>query len=249
MRSRRRMRRAHDPSCLRRRGQRLRRHPQQQTGDARGLRRQRQLAAGDEIELTRLPPDFQHHDTQRIAGQRIGGRPQRGFHISGAHRHQKTRIETEFGQPAHRQRARFNFGEILTHPHQRPPCRRPPREPCDKTRRRGALPACLREHLVHRPQGEAALQRGIRVDMAEHHPARRIRIAMRLDALDVAAQGRKRVRARAGHDAPLLRRWAVTGSLVNPRPAHLFMICSNIKLTWPKESMEIGIHDFREQSQ
>jgi hypothetical protein len=29
----------------------------------------------------------------------------------------------------------------------------------------------------------------------------------------------------------------------------LFMICSNIKLTWPKESIRIGVHDFREQSQ
>lgn len=69
------MRRANDPSCLRRGGRRLSRHPQDQAGDARRLRSQRQLAAGDEIELTRLPPDFQHDDTNRIAGQRIGGRP------------------------------------------------------------------------------------------------------------------------------------------------------------------------------
>jgi hypothetical protein len=62
---------------------------------------------------------------------------------------------------------------------------------------------------------------------------------MRLNALDAATQIRKRVRADAGH-APLLRGWAVTGFLVNPRPAHLFMICSNIKLTWPGESIGIG---------
>jgi hypothetical protein len=199
------MRRAHDPSCLRRRRQRLRRHPQQQAGSARGLRRQRQLAAGDEIELTRLPPDFQHHSAKRIAGQRVGGRAQRGVHIGGAHRHQKTRIETEFGQSAHRQRARFNFGEILPYPHQWPPCRRPPCEPCNESRRHSTLPACLREHLVHRPQGETALQRRIGFHMAERHPAMAAGIAMRLDALDVAAQGRKRAYACAGHDAPLLR--------------------------------------------
>jgi hypothetical protein len=33
--------------------------------------------------------------------------------------------------------------------------------------------------------------------------------------------------------------------LLNPRPAHLFMICSNIKLTWPGESIGIGINVFR----
>src|SRR6267142_5443490 len=50
-RSRRRMRRAHDPSGFRGRGPRLRRHPQQQGSDAGGLRGQCELAAGDEIEL------------------------------------------------------------------------------------------------------------------------------------------------------------------------------------------------------
>jgi hypothetical protein len=40
--------------------------------------------------------------------------------------------------------------------------------------------------------------------------------------------------------------WAVTGSKVNPRPAHLFMICSNIKLRWPEESIGIEICIFRE---
>ena len=34
--------------------------------------------------------------------------------------YQATRIEPEFGQPAARQRPRFNFGEILPDPDQRP---------------------------------------------------------------------------------------------------------------------------------
>jgi hypothetical protein len=33
---------------------------------------------------------------------------------------------------------------------------------------------------------------------------------------------------------------------VNPQPAHLFMVCSNIKLTLPKESILSGGYDFRE---
>ena len=189
------MRRAHDPSGLRRRGQRLRRHPQHQPGDARGLRGQRQLAAGDEIELARLAPDFQHDSTNRIAGERVGGGPQCGVDVGCAHRHHQARIETEFGEATHRQRARFNFGEILPHPHQRPPCRHPSGQPCDKARRRGTLPAGIGEHLMHRAQGKAALQRGVRLGMPERHPARHVRIAGRLDALDAVAQTRKRVRA------------------------------------------------------
>jgi len=137
--------------------------------------------------LSRFAPDFQHDGAQRIAGERVGGGPQRGVHIGCAYRHQEARIETEFGQSAHRQRARFNFGEILTYPNQRPPCRRPPRKAHYKTCRRGTLPACIGEHLVHRTHREASLQRRIRVGMSERYPARRVGLAMRLDALDAAA--------------------------------------------------------------
>jgi hypothetical protein len=122
------MRRAHNPSRLRRRRLRLRRHPQQQPGDARGLRDQCQLAAGDKIERARLAPDFQHHCSKRIAGQRVGGGAQCGVDIGRAHRHQEARIETEFGEAIHRQRAGFDFGKILPYPDQRfsgrhPPCK------------------------------------------------------------------------------------------------------------------------------
>jgi hypothetical protein len=214
----RRMRRAHDPSGLRARRQRFGRHPQQQAGDARGLRSQCQFAAGDEIELPRLAPDLQHHDAKRIAGQRVGGCPQRGVDIRRAHGHEKARIEAEFGQPAHRQRAGFNLGKVLPHPHHGPPGRHPPDQPGDEPGRGGAVPS-LGEHLMHRAHGEAALQRRIGLGMAERDPVRPVGIAMRLDALDAAAQGRKRVRACAAH-APLpLGIWAVTGSGVNPLPA------------------------------
>jgi hypothetical protein len=200
------MRRAHDPSGLRRRGLWLGRHPQQQAGNARHLCRQRQAAAGDQIELPRFAPDFQHDDAQRIAGQRVGGRPQRGGDVRGAYRHHTAGIETEFGEATHRQRAGFNFGEILPHPQQRPPpgarplreaC--PPREACNESSSRGTVPAGFGEHLVHRPHSEAALQRRIRVGMPKRHTVRRIRLAVRLDALDAATQGRKRARACAGH--------------------------------------------------
>ncbi|MEA2864382.1 MAG: hypothetical protein QOC84_2338 [Bradyrhizobium sp.] len=192
------MRRTHDPSCFRGRRRRLGGYPQQQAGDARGLRGQCQLAAGDEIELARFAPDLQPHGAQRIAGQCVGRPPQRGIHIRRAHRHHKARIETELGQSAHRQRARFNFGEILPHPHQRPPRRRPSRQPGQKPGRRGALPP-FGKHFMDRCYREAALQGRIDIRMAERHPPRRTRLRRRLKALDAAAQRRKRVRACAGH--------------------------------------------------
>jgi hypothetical protein len=64
-----------------------------QRGDAGGCRGQCELAAGDEIELARLPPDFQHDGAERIAGQRVGGGPQRGVGVGRAHGHQQPRIE------------------------------------------------------------------------------------------------------------------------------------------------------------
>jgi hypothetical protein len=166
------MRRAHDPSGLGRRRLGLRRHPQHHAGDARSLRGQRQFAAGDEIELACLAPDFEHDDANRIAGQRIGSRPQCVVHIGDAHGHEKAWIETEFGQPAHRHRARFNLGEILSNPHQWPPACRPARKSGNKTGRRSALPASFRKNFVHGSQGEATLQRRVGIGMPKRHLSR-----------------------------------------------------------------------------
>ena len=80
-----------------------------------------------------------------------------------------------------------SLGKILPHPDQRPARRDPPRETCDETGRRGALPS-LGEHFMHRGHRKPALQRRIRIRMPERDRAERMRIGMRLDALDAAAQ-------------------------------------------------------------
>jgi len=135
------------------------------------LRGQRQFAAGCEVELSRLAPDFQHDGANRIADQRVGGRPQRALHVGCAHAHEKTRIKTKFGQPAHRHRTRFNLCETLPYPHQWPPASGAAGKSGNKTGRRSALPAGLRKHFVHDAQGEPALQRRIGIGMPEPHPA------------------------------------------------------------------------------
>ena len=136
------------------------------------MRGQRQLAAGDKVERPRLAPNLQYDDANRIAGQRVGDRPQRLIRIDGAYTDEKTRIETQFSQPAHRDGACFNLGEILPDPNDGPPHGRATRKPRDKARRRNTLPAGIRKHLVHGPQGEPALQARIGIRMSKHYPAR-----------------------------------------------------------------------------
>jgi hypothetical protein len=196
--------RAYDPSRFRRGRLRARGDTQHQRGDAGGLRRQRQLAACDQVELWGLAPDFQHHGAERVAGQRIGGGSQGGLDIGRAHRDQAARIEAEFGKAAHRQRAGFPFAKILPDPEQRPTRRNPPRKAGDKTRRRGTLPTGISENLMDSAHRKATLQRCIGVAMTKAGAARPQHIALRLDPLDAAAQSRKRAQACAGHCAASL---------------------------------------------
>ena len=107
--------------------------------------------------------------------------------VGGADADEKTRIKTEFGKPAHRDRACFNFGKILPDPDHGPPRGHASCEPRDKAGRHRALPAGFRKHLVHGAQSDPALQVRVGLRMPERHLARRIRRAVRLDALDVAA--------------------------------------------------------------
>jgi hypothetical protein len=199
------MRRADDPARLRRARRRHAGGPQHQTRHARAARGQSQLAADDQIEGLGVAEGLQHDAAQRIAGQRVGGGAQRHVHVGRAHHHHEPRIETELAPTVHRQRAAFAFGKILPHPQQRALRRNAMGQPCDEAGRRRAVTA-LRKHLMHRAARQPTLQRGIDVGMPQRHPIRRIGIAVGFDALDAAAQTRKRVHACAGH-APLLKKF------------------------------------------
>ena len=195
---------ADDPAGFRRGRHRLCGDPQQQAGDAGSLGCQGQLAAGDQIERPGLAPDLQHHDPQCLAGQGVCRCPQGGFRILRAHRHQETRIKTEFGDAAHSERAGFPFGEILTNPQPGPAWGQTSGQPRDKACGRGSL-SPLGEYLMHHPGCEPALQHRIGFGMAEANPVRTKGIARRFHAGDLVAQGRKRATARTGH-ARLLRK-------------------------------------------
>ncbi len=88
-----------------------------------------------------------------------------------------------------------------------------PGKASDKSRRRGALPS-LREHLMHRTERKPTPQRRIRPGMTKRHPIRR-GVVVGFDALDAAAQARKRACACAGH-APLLEN--VSASVLEEKP-------------------------------
>lgn len=193
-----RMRRTQHPACLGSRRQRLRRHSQQKSGHAGRLRGQRQLAARHEIELPDIAPELEHDRAQRIAGERIGRGAQRALDIGGAHHHHTARIEADFGEPAHRQRAGFDFRKILPHPQQRLACRHTARKSGDKTCRGGALPS-LAKHLMDCRAREPALQRAINLAVAERDTILPMHDLRRLDALDLTAQDRKRADACAAH--------------------------------------------------
>ena len=117
--ARRRMRRAHDPARLGGRGLRRRRHPQHQRGDAGGLRGQRQLAAGDEIERRASPQTSS--TTAPSASQASASAAVRNAVSTSAARTVTSRrgSSPSSAKPAHRQLAGFDRGKILPHPDQR----------------------------------------------------------------------------------------------------------------------------------
>jgi hypothetical protein len=207
------------------------------------LRGQCQLAARDKVELSRLAPDLQHNGAHRIASERVGGRSQRMFDVGGVDGDEKAWIKAEFGKPTHRDGTCFNFREILSDPNHRPSRGNAAREPRDEARRSRALSSDLRKHLVNGAQSESALQACIGLRMPEGHLARAIRLAMAFDAPDVVAQNRKLLCCAHLHDAPRPSEKLMSPIrfLENQKLAHLFMICSNIKLTEPEESIELAI--------
>src|ERR1700760_1797169 len=71
----------------------------------------------------------------------------------------------------------------------------------------------------------------------------------RLDPFDLAAQGRKRVHACAAHARRSSEVIADALKNKNLRLAHLFMICSNIKLTAAGESIELVLLQIRKLNQ
>jgi hypothetical protein len=91
---------------------------------------------------------------------------------------------------------------------------------------------------------EPALQRAVGLAMAERDAVASLRDLRSLDAFDLAAQNRKRACTCAAHARRSFGMMAVALKKRNQRLAHLFMICSNIKLTAAEESIGLRILRF-----
>src|SRR3954464_2970840 len=85
--------------------------------------------------------------------------------------------------------------------------------------------------------------------MAERDTVAIMHDLRRLDALDLAAQGRKRACSCAAHIRRSSGVIAGGSQKENQRLAHLFMICSNIKLTRSGESIELVLLRIRKLNQ
>ena len=174
------------------------RDPQHQAGDAGSLRGQGQLAAGDQIELPRLAPDFQHH---RADARR---RPAHRRRCATRYRHRpRARVTSRRGsrpssaKPAHRQRAGFNLGKILAHPDQRTPRRQPSRQSPRRIPSPRALCRPSENTSCTAPVARPPRKHRIRAGMAERHPMQRMRIARRLQAVRCCRARRASVFVRA----------------------------------------------------
>src|SRR5262249_38131638 len=113
--------------------------------------------------------------------------------------------------------------------------RNPPRNSCDETGRRRTL-VPLGKHLMHGGKRQPAAQHRVGALMPERDLVQPVHIAMGFDALDAAAQGRKRAHACAVHASPLRKKVGpVAFSEKTQKPAQFFMIFSNKKQPRPKE--------------
>ena len=111
---------AHLPARAGGAGLRLRRHPQQQGQDAGGLRRQRQAAAGGQVELARRAPGLDQGRSERGATRRFRACPQRPLAVPDPDQQDLRGIEPEFGQARRVQPPGLGIEEILPDPEHGP---------------------------------------------------------------------------------------------------------------------------------
>jgi len=168
-------------------------HAHKQRGDARLFRRQRQAAAGGQIQLRRAPPDFEHQRAKSRASQGVhGGAQQHGFIAHHADQ-QMRRIDSQGRQPR-------SIGHPLTRggggtkPQGRGFRSREARKDQRKARDR-RLPAFASEEFVNPPARQPAVQRPVDRRMAkrEMRVARDSRAIQRSDAPPEGGKGAGRL--------------------------------------------------------
>lgn len=131
---------------------------QNESGDAGGLRRQREATAGGEVQRRWLAPEFHHHRAERGAAQGIRTRTQDAESIARPHEDHPRDRQSEFGQARRMQPATFGIEKVLADPQKRPVSPDLMRQTERKPHRRAVIGAGAGEYLMHRAAHQAAAQ-------------------------------------------------------------------------------------------
>ena len=107
---------AHQPARTGGAGLRLRRYPQQQGQDARGLRRQSEAPAGGQVKLARRAPGLDQGRSECSAARRLCACPQRPLAVPDPDQEDLRGIEPELGQARRVQPPGLGVEEILPDP-------------------------------------------------------------------------------------------------------------------------------------
>lgn len=162
-------RRRNAPARIPRARHRIAAHPQQESGDAGRLRRQRQPPAGCQVEQGRRPAQFHHQCAQSGASQRVDRRSQQHGVIGHRADQQPGGIDAQCGQsgtigharrPARRHRAQPEQGRLP---------RRQPRENQGQPSPRTPF-LCRGEEFMHPTPRQTAVQRQVERRIAGFHP-------------------------------------------------------------------------------
>jgi hypothetical protein len=127
----------HLPARVRRAGHRRAVYSQQQRGDARRFGRQRQPAAGGQVEQGRATAQFHHQPAQRRTAQRIDRRTQQHGVITHHPQQQARRIKAKRSEAGAIGKAADSRGAVAAQPQQG---RVPTRQLCPKQRKAGRRP-------------------------------------------------------------------------------------------------------------
>lgn len=127
----------------------------------RGSRRQRQTAAGGEIEHWLLAPQIDQDRTQRSAAQPFGAGAQRAKPVTDAHVHHIAQRQAEFAEAGRVDAACLVIEKILPDPQKRTPLCNLVSEAKSKARCSGKVGTGSRKDLVQRAAHQAPAQRRI----------------------------------------------------------------------------------------
>lgn len=164
-------------------------HPQQQGHDAGGLGRQRQAAAGGQVELARRAPGLDHDGPERRAARRLRPGPEHALAVARPHQQHLRRVEPELGQARRMQGTGLGIEKILPDPEQRASAGGPQRQGDGEAGGGGEVGRSGRVDLMQGGAGEAAVERLVERGRSEGDALHRRKLARQPRQSETLPQG------------------------------------------------------------